>query len=348
MTEHRQGPAGATATGRERPVVAVVDAPGGGYVVSPDIERRVLGEHAEVRLVVVPDEERDQLPHLDADFVILWHRVPLGAAFFERTKTCRAVVCASVGHDHVDLEAARAAGVAVHHVPHYGTEEVADHTLALFLSLARRLPVLERHVRDGGWDWRSIGDPRRLRGLTWGVSGLGRIGVAVAQRARAFGMDVLFLDPHNHPGIEKSLGLERVHRLEELIRRSDVVSLHVPLDGETRHLIGERELRWFRRGSVLLNTARGAVVDVAALRGALDEERPAWAGLDVVEGEPRVPGWLREHPRALLTPHAAFYSVESLSELRARAAEAALQLARSEQVTSAFPVTGPLRDEGSR
>jgi phosphoglycerate dehydrogenase-like enzyme len=322
------------------PRVAVVDAPGGGYLDEPDIEQGVLEGHADVRLVIVPEGTPAHEAEIDAEYVILWHRVSFDAAFFAKSSGCRGVVCASVGYDHVDVAAARAAGVPLYHVPHYGTEEVADHTLALMLALTRRIPVLQRHVHSGGWDWRAIGvgSARRLRGATCGVIGLGRIGTAVAQRARAFGMDVVFHDPYNHPGIEKSLGVERVPDLDELLARSDIVTVHVPLTPDTRHLLGQRELGLMKQGSVLVNTARGAVIDSAALFGALQDGRPALAGLDVVEGEPEIPRWLAEHPQTLLTPHVAFYATESLAELRTRAAEAVLQQISATPVTSAVEV----------
>lgn len=321
-----------------RPTVAVVDAPGGGYVDEPDIERDIIGPYGDVRLVVIPDGDLARLHALEPEFVILWHRVSLDSEFFDRNKTCQAVICASVGYDHVALDAARANGVAIYHIPHYGTEEVADHTLALALSLARRLPALHDHVRGGGWDWRTIGPARRLRDQTWGIVGLGRIGTAVAMRGKALGMRVAFHDPYNHPGIEKALGCRRSHTLIELLRNSDVVSLHVPLNEATRRLLGENELSAMKDGSVLINTARGGLIDLSILRQALAANRPTYLGLDVVDGEPEIPGWLSEHPRVLLSPHAAFYSVESLTELRTRAAEAALQLGTGATVTSAVPV----------
>lgn len=323
---------------RIKPVIAILDAPGAGYVGNAEIERRVIASHGEAQPYIVPDHERSQLPELDADYVILWHRISLDAAFFERNKTCRAVVCASVGYDHVDIEAARANGVPVYHVPHYGTEEVADHTLALFLALARRLSNLRSHVREGGWDWRTIGEPRRLRGSVWGIIGLGRIGLAVAERAKAFGMHVIFHDPYNHPGIEKSLGIERCSDLNTLLEQSDTVSLHVPLDADTHHLLNRDRLSRMKQGAALINTARGALVDLGALQDALAEGHPAFAALDVVEGEPSIPAWIRNHPQVLLSPHAAFFSVESLIELRTRGAEAVVQMINGAPISSAIPV----------
>jgi lactate dehydrogenase-like 2-hydroxyacid dehydrogenase len=319
-------------------MITVVDAPSGGYLDRPDIEQEILATNAEVELLLVTESTRDELLRLKSPYLILWHRVALDAAFFERNTACRAVVCASVGYDHVDVDAARRHGVGIYHVPQYGTEEVADHTLAVFLAVSRKLIELDRHVRGGGWDWRLAHGIRRLRGQTWGVVGLGRIGLAVAERARAFGMRLAFHDPYNHPGIEKSLDLTRAHTLDDLLAISDVLSLHVPLDRQTHHLIGAAQLRAMRPGSCLINTARGAIIDLSALGGALAEERPGSVALDVVEGEPALPQWLRHHPRVLLTPHAAFYSVESLIELRTRAAEAVRQLLAGTPVTTAIRV----------
>jgi D-3-phosphoglycerate dehydrogenase/C-terminal binding protein len=174
--------------------------------------------------------------------------------------------------------------------------------------------------------------------MVWGIVGLGRIGLAVARRATAFGMRVVFHDPYNHPGIEKALGVERRHDLDDLLQESDVVSLHVPLTPDTRHLLDAERLHRMKQGSVLINTARGALINIAALRDALAEERPGCVGLDVVEGEPEVPQWLPSHRQALLSPHAAFYSVESMAELRTRAAEAVRQMINGAPVTSALAV----------
>jgi D-3-phosphoglycerate dehydrogenase/C-terminal binding protein len=320
------------------PSVVIVDAPGGGYLERPDVETGILNGIAQTRLEVIAPDEPERLLRLDADYVILWHRVSLNAEFFETARRCRAVVCASVGYDHVDLAAAHAAAIPLFHVPDYGTEEVADHTVALALALARALPRLRQHTLDGGWDWRAIGAAPRLRGRVWGIVGLGRIGNAVLRRAEAFGMRCVFYDPYAHPGIQKGLGIERLPDLAGLLEVADIVSVHVPLSEGTRHLLGAAEFSRMKPGSILVNTARGAVVDIDALPKALDAGAPGLVGLDVVEGEPAIPPWLREHPQALVTPHAAFCSVESLIELRTRAAEAIAQLITGQPVTSAFPV----------
>jgi len=318
--------------------VAVVDAPSGGYVEQLDIETSIIEPTGRVQKHLISPDNRAELYELAEPYLILWHHVSLDAAFFDRARNCRAVVCASVGYNHVDIDAARRHGVEIYHVPHYGTEEVADHTLALFLAAARRLPELAAHVRGGGWDWRLAAGVRRLRGATWGIVGLGRIGLAVAARAKALGMRVAFHDPYNHPGVEKALAVERRATLAELLKSSHVVSLHTPLDERTHHLIGAGELALMRPDAHLVNTARGALIDVAALRQALDDGRPGFVALDVVEHEPELPDWLITHPRALLSPHSAFYSVESLAELRTRAAHAALELISQSPVTAAIRV----------
>lgn len=318
--------------------VAIVDAPSGGYVDKVDLEQEVIGTAGGICKYLIPPGDREMLYRIREPYLILWHHVSLSAEYFERATNCKAVVCASVGFNHVDIAAAHRHGVRIYHVPHYGTEEVADHTLALFLAATRRLPQLAAHVQSGGWDWQLATGIRRLRDSTWGIVGLGRIGLAVASRAKAFGMRVAFYDPYNHPGIEKALALSRQPTLAALLADSDVVSLHTPLNAETHHLIGAGELALMRPGAHLVNTARGALIDVNAMRPALDDGRLASVALDVVEHEPALPNWLITHPRAVLSPHAAFYSVESMVELRTRAARAALELINETPVTAAVPV----------
>lgn len=318
--------------------VAVIDAPDGGYIDQLDIEEEIIGSVAPVHLCLISEDNRNELFDIEDTCIILWHRVPLGPEFFERNSQCRAVVCASVGYDHVDVAAAKRCGVSLYHIPHYGTEEVADHTLALFLSAARRLSVLTRHVQSGGWDWRRAHGVHRLRGASWGIVGLGRIGLAVAARVKAFGIHVAFYDPYNHPGVEKSLDLLRKTSLDQLLADSDVVSLHAPLTEQTHHMIGRSQLETMRSDAYLINTARGALIDVDALKGSLAAGRPGVVALDVVEHEPALPPWLVQHPQVMLTPHSAFYSAEALTELRIRAASAALEVVSGAPVTAAVRV----------
>src|SRR5262249_16473240 len=155
----------------------------------------------------------------------------------------------------------------------------------------------------------AVGSPR-LRGKTIGLVGCGRIGTATALRAKAFGLDAVFFDPLVPQGLDKALGIRRVFRLEELLHQSHFVSIHSYLDRTTRHLIDARSPERMRPGAYLINTARGPIVDQEALIAALDTDRLAGAGIDVVEREPLDDDRLRSHPKVILTPHAAFYSVE--------------------------------------
>jgi len=273
----------------------------------------LAGGHAEADLF-------DLLP--EADALILYHDIPLlGDAAFARARRCRGVVRAGVGYNNVDVAAARRRGIVVCNVPDYGTEEVADHAVMLLLAVVRQLVPCDAAIRHGAWDYRAQIQTRRLRGRTLGLVGCGRIGTATALRAKAFGLDVVFYDPLLAPGLEKALGVRRADRLEDVLEQSPLVSLHCYLDETTYHLIDASALERMPRGGVLINTARGPVVDQHALVEALDSGHLFGAGLDVVEREPLDDERLRHHPRVVLTPHSAFYSVEGFVELRRKTAE---------------------------
>src|SRR5262249_12907248 len=265
-------------------------------------------------------EEAQLAEHLpSADAIMLFHDLSiLSELSFARAPKCRCVVRAGVGYNNVDVEAAARHGVIVCNVPDYGTEEVADHAILFLLALTRRLVPSHRAIRDGTWDYRTALGTPRLRGKTFGVVGCGRIGAATALRAKALGLDVVFYDPYLRQGMDKALGIRRVYDLGELLERSHFVSLHCYLDAGSHHLINDRTIARMRPGAILINTARGPVVDESALLAALDSGRIAAAGLDVVEREPLDNERLRKHPYILFTPHTAFYSVEGYIELRTK------------------------------
>jgi C-terminal binding protein len=313
---------------RQPPLVSIVDSARDGYVEDPDVEREALHPAARVELCRLDDVCAVGDAAREAAVLIAWHRIPLPRPALEQLRHCRGIVRASVGYDNIDLEAATDLGVPICNVPDYGTEEVADHTLSLLLTLWRRLPALARHVRAGGWQWAAAGRLDRLRGTTLGIVGLGRIGTAVARRAQAFGLNVGFFDPYQPSGIEKAQAVVRHETLGDLLDWSRIVSLHVPLTAETRHMIGRAELERLGPDAVLLNTARGELIDQDALVEAVTGGRLGQVGLDVLSAEPRVPDELRASDRVLVTPHAAFYSDAALTELRRKSAETALQLLR--------------------
>lgn len=259
---------------------------------------------------------------------LMWHTIILTKEDLEKFKALRIIVRIGSGVDNIDVKAAGELGIAVCNVPGYGVEEVADTTMCLILNLYRRTFWLAMMVREG----KKFTGPEqvreaaqgcaRIRGDTLGIVGLGRIGSAVALRAKAFGFNVIFYDPYLPDGIEKSLGLTRLYTLQDLLFQSDCVSLHCTLNEHNHHLINEYTIKQMRPGAFLVNTARGGLVDDDALAAALKQGRIRAAALDVHENEPYniLQGPLKDAPNLLATPHAAFYSDASCTELREMAA----------------------------
>ncbi|WP_076349216.1 MULTISPECIES: C-terminal binding protein [Alicyclobacillus] len=304
--------------------VVIIDAWRGHYVETPDLETEILGPYARVSLLRVNSHHELVGQIENADVVISWHTVPLPAEIITRLQKCKGIVRAAVGFDNIDIVYAANRGIAVCNVPDYGTEEVADHTFALLLASVRRIKALDEHVRNGGWDWRTIGRVPRLRDTNLGIVGMGRIGTAVARRAQAFGMNVGFYDPYISDGMDKALCVRRFENLEELLINSQIISLHVPLSDETKHMIGRHEFK-LMKNAILINTARGNLIDHTALIEALESDALSFVALDVLSDEPEIPFELRESDKVLLTPHVAFYSDAVMPELRRKAAQAALR-----------------------
>ena len=236
---------------------------------------------------------------------------------------CRAIIRNGVGYDSVDIKAAADAGIPVCNVPDYGTEEVADHALALTLALYRQLFPLDAEAKRLGWKITVAPRMRRLRTQTFGLIGLGRIGMATALRAKAFGFRTVFYDPYAVVGMHKAVGVERVGTLDELLRAADVISIHCPLSPETRGLIGAREIALLRPGAFLVNTARGDIVQKKAVFDSLRSGHLGGAGLDVVEAEPLRTAEEASTPNLIVTCHAAFCSPEGLIEMRSTSARIA-------------------------
>lgn len=303
-----------------KPEVFIVDSAQVPHGEDDSIEREVLQDCAQVQLLRLHSEE-EFLPYSHrADAIILWHHIHFTAGIIGKLTKTRLIVRNGVGYDNVDIAAAGAAGIAVANIPDYGTEEVADHALALTLALLRQIKPLMSDVAGGNWEWRVAAGCRRIRGLTLGVVGCGRIGTAMCLRAKALGFTVWFYDPYLPSGYEKAIGTRRASSLEKLLADSDVVSIHVPLNEETRHMIGPREFPQMKKSAYLVNTARGPVVSFEALLEALSQGRIAGAGLDVLEDEPAGADVLQRLPNCIVTPHSAFYSKESLIELRSKSA----------------------------
>ena len=280
-----------------------------------------------------------------ADAIINYSAVEQIGAGPDAFPKCRIVVRSGVGFDNVDLEAWGKRGVPVSNVPDYGTTEVADHAIALMLALTRGTATYHQILRpDPAKGWRFGAAPLvlRLRGATFGVIGLGRIGLAAALRAQAFGMRIVFFDPYLPTGSELSAGFTRVQTLEALMAASDVVSVHAPLSAETRGLVGAKAFAAAKRGVVIVNTARGPIVDLDALGAAIKSGQVGGAGLDVLPAEPAdanhplIAAWIKGESwvegRLTLSPHAAFYSPASIDDLRRKSVEVVVEYIRNKRL----------------
>jgi len=292
--------------------------------VFPDleVERQLLAAAGhELRYegpAVTPDEVRAATAGADA---VLNCYAPIPAEVIEGLTECRVIARYGIGLDTIDIPAASARGIFVTNVPDYCIDEVSDHALALILSLVRGIARFDRSVRAGGWDPMAARPLHRLGGRTLGLVGYGRIARRLAEKAASIGYRIVATDPYVPDRSIAADGAEP-RDLEGLLAGSDVVSIHVPLVPETRHLIGAPELALMRPGAILVNTARGPLADTGALLEALEAGGLGGAGLDVLETEPPPPDHpLRERADVVLTPHAAFYSEEAVAELQRKAAE---------------------------
>lgn len=285
------------------------------------------------------DPERIAAVGGGAAAIFVYHAT-VDAELLDRLPRLRVVARCGSGYDKVDVEAAHARGVEVVYVPDYGTEDVADHTLALLLACARRVPQSDRALRAGQWlPYAALGAMRRLRGDTLGLLGFGRIARAAARRAHAFGMHLLVHDPGVEDALLEQAGATRARDLPDLLARADALTIHLPLTPATHRLIGAPELATMKPGALLVNTSRGEIVDEAALAAALADGHLGGAGLDVFEVEP-LP---QDSPligleSAVVTPHSAAFSEQALAELRSRALDDALRVLAGDQPRNPVPV----------
>jgi len=312
-------------------------------VVKPPakIEEEVFGPDADI--FVGQAKKAGEIPDSvwkNCNAILAWEKLQYDKQLLAKLDKCKVIVRVGVGFDNIDLAEAKRKGIIVCNVPDYGTEEVADQTMVLLLSLIRGLFEFTNQAKERDWS-RCNPVPIRLRNKVLGIIGLGRIGTAVAQRAKSFGIAVIFYDPYIKDGIDKALGVERVDRLDDLAKRSDIISLHAPLTEETEGMINNEFFANAKKGSILINTARGAIVDISALEIAMKKGVIRSAGLDVLPIEPSDDSqnlivewendreWLRG--RLIVTPHISFYSSEGYIEMRKKAAQEALRVLRGEK-----------------
>jgi D-3-phosphoglycerate dehydrogenase len=297
--------------------IAVADS------VFPNLDpaREVLSKvGGQLQLASAPTPEAIMEIARDADAILVTYAKITGDMIRQLTK-CRIISRFGIGVDNVDIPEATKKGIVVTKVPDYCIDEVSDHAMALLLAVVRKIPFINAQVHKGTWKMPAVVPIHRLRGTVLGLVGFGRIPQLVAPKAQAFGMKVIAYDPYVPATVFAGAGVESVD-FPTLLKSSDYVSIHSPLVPETKNLFNSDAFRQMKPTAYLVNTARGPIIDEAALAEALDAKRIAGAALDVMVQEPppaNSPLFGRDN--VIVTPHTSFYSEESLVELQTKAAQ---------------------------
>lgn len=306
----------------DRPKVVITDYDYGDV----DVERGIL-EAVGAEVIALQSKSEDDLLEAAADCAAMMNQYArVGAKTIGAMQKCEVIARYGVGVDIVDVDTATQRGILVTNVLDYCTEEVADHAIALWMTLARKLPDYDRATHKGIWKWQSGQPVNRLRGRTMGVVSFGKIGQAIASRAQAFGVKVIAFDPFLPANVAAQHGAELVSKAD-LLARSDYILMQAPMTPETKHFLSDAEFAAMKPGAILVNTGRGPTVDNGALYRALTDGHLASAGLDDPEEEPaKRASWTPNDnpiftlPNVLVTPHAAYYSEESIMAARVGAA----------------------------
>jgi D-3-phosphoglycerate dehydrogenase / 2-oxoglutarate reductase len=317
-----------------RPLIAVTDSP----FPSLDPVRTALASlDPELVMAKSPSEADILAVARDADAVIVCY-AKLTADLLRQLTRCKVIGRTGLGVDNIDLPAAKEKKITVTYVPDYCLHEVSDHAIALLLALARKIPFANKLVQSGRWELPPIVPIRRLLGQVLGLVGFGNIPRLVAPKAQVFGLKVVTYDPFVAPDVLKAANVEGVS-FDRLCEISDFVSVHAPLLPTTRGILNTDAFAKMKNGVVVINTARGPLIDEAALIAALDAGKVGAAGLDVVATEPLAKDSpLLNRDNVVLTPHTAFYSVEALQELQRKAATDVARVLNGEPPV--YPVKG--------
>jgi len=299
-----------------RTLIAVTDSP----FPSLDPARTALKRvDPELRMSKSPSADDILAVARDADAVLVTY-AKLPGDLLRELKRCKVIGRFGLGVDNIDIPAASALGITVTYVPDYCMHEVSDHAMALLLSLVRKVPLSNKLVQSGRWEVPPVVPIHRLSGRVLGLVGFGNIPRTLAPKAKAFGLRVVTHDPYVSADVLGKAGVESVG-FDELLAMSDFVSIHAPLLPATRGLFSAEVFRKIKKGALLINTARGPLVDETALIAALDSGQLGGAALDVVTSEPLAKdSKLLGRDNVILTPHTAFYSVEALNELQTKCA----------------------------
>ena len=302
-----------------------------GSAADAQIERELL-QAVDANLVHVTSldapEDRAIIRQADA-LMVTTHRV--SAELIASMEHCQIISRAGTGLDAIDIPAATAHGVWVAYVPDYSVDEVSSHAIGLLLAHARGIPQLLEAARAGQWNNQAIVPRRRLRGQTLGLLGFGRIGQAVATKARGLGLEIIVHDPYLDAQVVAANGARAVDR-ETLLRESDYLSLHAPLTDSNRRFLDASALALMKPTAFVINTARGGLIDEEALLAAVQSGQIAGAALDVLVIEPPSPDHpLLHEPRVMITPHTGWYSEDASYDVRVRAAEEVVRVLRGER-----------------
>ena len=301
-----------------------------------EIEKAILhGVGAEV----IPRQakcEEDLFEAAEDCFGMINQYARVGRETIQRMKQCKIIARYGVGVDIVDVDAATVRGILVTNVQDYCTEEVADHSIALWLTLARKLPRYYKAIRSGVWNWQTGAPVFRIRGRVMGIVSFGKIGQAIAERARGFGVELMVYDPYISQSSIEKMGCRPVNK-ETLIRESDFLMMQAPMTEETHHFLSFDEFKLMKSNAIVINTGRGPTIDNKALYQALTQQEIAAAGLDDPEEEPaKRSSWdpkdnpIFSLPNVLVNPHAAYYSEESIRIARETAATQVAKMIRGE------------------
>ncbi len=310
-----------------KPLVSVVDwkhSPRGDKKCA--VEKEAIGDKANVRYFLCDSPEDWKGSILKSDIILLWHNTQLPSEVINKLEDCKAIIRIGTGYDSVDVHAASVRDIPVCNVPDYGTDEVADHSIALALALCRQIIPIDQECKKLGWEIPNKEKIRRFDKMFFGVIGLGRIGTSVALKAKALKFNTCFYDPYLSNGVDKSLGLKRFKNFNEFLSVMDVISINCPLTEETKYLITKKEIAKMKRRAFIVNTARGPIIKKKDLFKALNNNRIGGAALDVIENEPLRTKEEAETPNLIATCHSGFFSREAAYEMRYKAAEIARNL----------------------
>jgi D-3-phosphoglycerate dehydrogenase len=299
-----------------RTLVAVTDS------VFPNLDpaREVLSKvSADLHLASDPTPDGILKVARDADAILTTY-AKVTADMIPQLTRCRIIGRFGIGVDNVDIPAATGKGIVVTRVPDYCLDEVSDHAMALLLSSVRKIPFLNGRTQGGTWEMKAAVPIHRLRGTVLGLVAFGQIPQLMAPKAKSFGMRVVTYDPYVPQEVLTKAGVERVE-FDELVKVSDYISIHTPLMPATHHMFNADVFKRMKPTAYVINTARGPIIDEAALAQALDQKEIAGAALDVMEKEPTTSSPLFGRPNVIITPHSSFYSEESLVDLQTKAAE---------------------------